>query len=316
MSQQQAASELHIRLQRLKSLFIDHDDARKVSRRVADIVGDFLAAQQLDLTAEVRGLAVLGNSGTGKTASVLEALSQIGMRRTRVGDNPRPFLAVQLSADATLRRVCSDILLEYGWAPKTRDNTQRIWADIGTYVARLQTIVLVLDEIQHVRSAGSHDRAALRDFLKSLVQPRETQVIPIVVGMPEFEEVFNSDIQLRRRFDLVHMRTLDPATDLKLAIQTLDSLVNAAGLSLTTSVTSPEFASRLLHASEYAFGEMCAVNLRGIKRAIQGESSNVDIGHFAEAHRSRYDCVPARNPFVAANFQDIKIGDPNADTPW
>lgn len=313
MSTSTPISEIHLRVQELRTLFIDHEDARKVSQIVGDIVGEFLASQQFNARVDTRGLVVLGKSGTGKTESVIHALSKLGLKETKAGDNPRPFLVVQLSADATLRRVCSDTLREYGWPAKARDNAQQIWSSVRDYVARLQTVVLVLDEIQHVRSAGPTERAALRDFLKSLVQPRQIRIVPIVVGMPEFEHVLNSDVQLRRRFDLVHMRSLDPAIDRERAIRTLNQYASHTGLNLSKSVTSRDFAARLLHASNYAFGEMCAVCLRGVKRALIDNGIDIEIAHFEEAHRLRYDCVPGVNPFIAADFHNIQIGDTNAD---
>ncbi|WP_282092941.1 TniB family NTP-binding protein [Epibacterium ulvae] len=209
---------------------------------------------------------------------------------------------VQLSSDATLRRVCVDILQEFGWPANARDNTQRLWTAACGYIERLQTIILVLDEIQHVRSAGQNDREALCGFLKSLVQPRQTQVVPIVVGMPDFHEVINSDVQLRRRFDIVNLRALDPALDRATAVQTLSEYAEMLGLPLAGDVRSKDFASRLLEASNHAFGEMCVVIQRAIKQVISENGQEITLQHFQDAHRLRYDCLPDQNPFVTEPF--------------
>lgn len=170
---------------------------------------------------------------------------------------------------------------------------------------RLQTAILVLDEIQHVRSAGPNDRAALRDFLKSLVQPRQIQLVPVIIGMPEFEEVLTSDIQLRRRYDVAHMRSLEPSLDLGRVRECLKTYCKAAGLRGQRELVQAEFGHRLLCAAQHAFGEMCAIIFRGIKQALTEGAPVLQISHFAEAHRLRYDCVPALNPFLSDNYLAI-----------
>ncbi|WGR55569.1 MULTISPECIES: hypothetical protein [Paracoccus] len=47
---------------------------------------------------------------------------------------------------------------------------------------------------------------------------------------------------------------------------------------------------------------MCAIILRAIKQALTECASVLQISHFAEAYRLRYDCVPALNPFLSDNY--------------
>lgn len=309
MSDLQLFGENDSRHQNLKSLFHENENAHRVHAALQESVADVLAAKQAGITCEARGIAVLGRSGAGKTASVLRALSEMGFDRTGVGDAERPFLVVRLSANATLRAVCADCLMEIGWRPKKIDSAQSLWADVRHYMKELKTFILVLDEIQHVRSAGQSDKAALRDFLKSLVQPSQNTIIPVVVGMGEFREVLVSDDQLRRRFDQVIMRDLEPIVDLAKPIKTLIFYAENCGLTLGESVLTRDFAARLMHASNYAFGEMCALCVAGIKRTIVGEQTSIEICHFADAFQRRSDCVPALNPFLAADFQNIQATD-------
>lgn len=302
-------SDVYQRHQMLRQMFIENPDAERIFCAISDVVGEYLAAADSGNKMEVRGVAVLGPSGTGKTESVLDALRRLGLVETVVGDSPRPFVMVRLGAKASLRGLCADTLLEYGWPPNQRDTAQIIWTKVNGYIRDLQTYILVLDEIQHVRSAGAVDRADLRDFLKSMVQPGQNIVIPLVVGTAEFLEVLNSDDQLLRRFRQVHMRTLDPAIDLEVAVRTLNQYAMAADLALAKSVRSRKCAARLLHAAKYAFGEMCAYCCAGIKQAMLESSAELSIQHFEDAYRLRTDCVPALNPFVAADFQNIQIGE-------
>lgn len=295
-------------------MFVDNTDAQRILDVLADIIGEYRVAQELGGKFETRCLAVLGPSGAGKTQGVLYALSKLGLIETIVGDINRPYVMIELSANASLRGLCADVLREYGWTANQRDTAQTIWNNVSNYIRDLKTYVIILDEIQHVRSAGPKDRAALRDFLKSLVQPRGTVVIPILVGMPSFQEVLVSDTQLKRRYKQVHMQPLDPAVDLERAVRTLARYVAAAELTMAKSVESREFAARLIHTSDYAFGELCAYCRAGIKRAMFDNSPTVGIEHFVAAYRHNTDCLPAVNPFIAVDFQSIQISEPPIDT--
>lgn len=292
-------SDLNHSTQALRRIFIEHEDAARIAALVADAVGDFAAAREAGLIQDARGVAILGASGTGKTESVLRALSLLGLQETKPGDETRPFLVVQLSADASLRRVCADILQEFGWPPGSSEKAQRIWSTAVQYMHRLDTSILVLDEIQHVRVAGQNDRAALRDFLKSLVQPRQVQLVPIIIGMPDFEEVLASDIQLRRRYDVVHMRQLEPSVDLARVRTCLKTYCQAANLRGHRALVQADFGHRLMVAAQHAFGEMCGFIVQTIKLAREEGATVLQVRHFAEAYRRHYDCVPALNPFLS-----------------
>lgn len=293
----------------LRKLFVDNSDAERVFRAIDDVVGEYQAAQESGGKFEARGVAVLGKSGAGKTLSVEHALSNLGLNETEIGDGSRPILIIELGAKATLKGVYSDICSEYGWDAGPRDTAQQIWTGIRGYIRDLKTFVIVLDEIQHVRSASATDRADLQNFLKSLVQPRQSVIVPILIGMPSFQDVLVSDRQLFRRYRQVHMRNLDPAIDLSVAIRTLNEIVDEAGLKMAPCVTSREFAARLLHTCGYTFGEMCAYCRAGLKQAMFDNSAEVRIEHFEEAYRFNTDCLPAVNPFVAVDFQNIQISD-------
>jgi hypothetical protein len=170
----------------------------------------------------------------------------------------------------------------------------------------LNTKVLLLDEIQHVRAAGPQDRKDLQAFLKSIVQPGGPRFMPILVGMPEFEEVLNSDTQLDRRYIKIKMRGLEPTTDLAVGMQILERYCNEIGLPMHSTIASKEFAARLLHAGLYSFGTISVWCRRGIFQAVATAATELTIEHFQEAYRSREDCVPALNPFLAVDFQHIK----------
>ncbi|WP_424988822.1 ATP-binding protein [Microbulbifer sp. S227A] len=198
-------------------------------------------------------LAVLGKSGSGKTAGVIHALLCLGLEETNIGDPYRPFLECALGGKASLRDLAQAVVQEYGWTGAT-GSAKTLWSKACNYMAELETRILILDEIQHVRAAGPQDRKDLQAYLKSIVQPGGHRFMPILVGMPEFEEVLNSDTQLDRRYIKIKMRSLDPSVDLAVGMQILETFCQTAEITMHDSVMTEDFASRLMHAGMYSFG--------------------------------------------------------------
>ncbi|OCX63723.1 hypothetical protein BFP70_12005 [Thioclava sp. SK-1] len=294
------------RIQTLRrDVFIEHPDAQRIARQIESALRGFLAAKEVGHPADARGVVILGRSGTGKTRSVLRTLGALGMQPTKVGDYPRHHIFVSLDDRVSLRRLRLLISEQYGRTPRSRDSAGDIWRYVAEFIDRLETRVIVLDEIQHVRTAGPQDRQSVRDALKSLVQPQSGQVVPILIGTPGFAEILNSDQQLRRRYSVVHMTNLDPGADARRAIQVLAHYAKKVGVALGTSVQTRDFAERLLHASYYALGELCEICILALSGAISAGDNVLEIEHFRITHAERFDCIPELNPFIAEDFANI-----------
>jgi hypothetical protein len=210
-----------------------------------------------------------------------------------------------LSARATLRDLSEEILRSFGWEGAT-GTAKSLWHKACNYMDALDTKVLILDEIQHVRAAGPQDRKDLQAFLKTIVQPGGPRFMPILVGMPEFEDVLNSDTQLDRRYIKLKMRSLEPTADLAVGMQILERYCSEINLAMHSSVASKDFAARLMHAGLYSFGIVSVWCRRGIFEAISTGATELEIQHFQAAYQSREDCIPALNPFIAVDYQNIK----------
>ncbi|WP_341486081.1 TniB family NTP-binding protein [Thioclava sp. GXIMD4215] len=298
--------EVDLQIQSLRrDIFIDHSDAQRIARQIEASLRAFRAGKELGHAADVRGVVILGRSGTGKTASVHRALASLGLPASKVGAYPRAQIYVSLRDDVTLRKLRGLISLEYGWTPKARDSAEDIWQYVVEYIERLSTEIIVLDEIQHVRAAGEKDRQSMRDALKSLVQPQRGQVLPVLIGTPAFAELLNSDQQFRRRFNVVHMTDLDPAVDASRAIRIVARYCEEVGIGMDKSVTSRDFARRLLHASYYALRELCEISLQAVKAALVAGNERLELAHFQTTHSERFDCLPEMNPFVAQDYLAI-----------
>ncbi len=288
-------------------LFIHSRDAKRIRERITETYEDFVTTIGSGRRFETRGIAVLGLTGTGKSEGTMQALEALGMSETTAGDPERPFLKLDLGARATLKSLSAALLEELGWPASHKDSAEAMLRSSRNYMAELKTRILVIDEIQHIRSTGKQDREDLQDFLKSLVKPRVGQIIPILIGMPEFNDVLASDGQLDRRYRKVRMSSFDPALDLARTIRILKIVAENTGSTLGDSVMTQDFAARLMHAGMYAFGEICVWCQRATAKAHRSGAEEVVIEHFQNCYRQEEDCVPALNPFIADDFETIKI---------
>jgi len=291
--------------EKLENIWFEQRDSLRIRDMIDDAYAEFTYALTSKARVDAPGIAVLGKSGSGKTNSVVRALQNIGLYESEVGDTERPLLVCELGANATLRGLSQEVLNCFGW-PAANGSAQYLWHKASDYFQQLNTRVLILDEIQHVRATGSKDQKDLQAFLKSIVQPGGPRFMPILVGMPEFEEVLNSDTQLDRRYTKIKMRSLEPVADLAIGMQILERYCNELQLPMHSSVASEDFAARLMHAGLYSFGSVSVWCRRGIFQAVATGATELAIEHFQEAYRSREDCVPALNPFIALDYQNIK----------
>lgn len=289
------------RNQKLNNIWFDRRDSQRIKDVITEAFEEFEYALATGSRFDAPGIAILGKSGGGKTASVVRALSSIELHETLPGDAPRPFLECTLGGRASLRDLSEAVLRSFGWEGAT-GTAKSLWAKACRYMVELETKVLILDEIQHIRAAGPQDRKDLQAFLKSIVQPGGHRIMPILVGMPEFEEVLNSDTQLDRRFIKINMRDLDPAVDLAVGMQILETYCKTVEMGMHESITSQEFAARLMHAGRYSFGSVSIWCRLGINAATKAGYSELSIQHFQDAYQSREDCIPALNPFIATDF--------------
>lgn len=301
-------TEAELRVQELAKIYIQHPNYTGVYEAMRKALGRFLAARKAGRTVEAFGVVVLGRSGLGKTAAVDHALDALGLSRTEIGDAERPVASVRIEGPATLRGLVVDIHSAYSEAaPRRRESAKDIWGRVLHLMRELGTFVLVLDEIQHVRSASDTEKIGIADILKSRLQDRTWPIVLILIGTPDFADVLANDRQLSRRLLKVHMADLTPSNDLKRTIRTLDRYAADAGLEMAPCVTTPDFAHRLLHAADYGLGELCGLCLAAIECLFEAGDEEIAIGHFEEAFRQANDCPSESNPFIAVDFEAINV---------
>ncbi|WP_233247598.1 TniB family NTP-binding protein [Caulobacter endophyticus] len=144
--------------------------------------------------APQKGLRVLAPTGSGKTRAAEEFIRMVTERR-QSGDEEFPVVLVPLDRATTSRKLFSSILQYFG-DEFTISATEAVLKERAyKFLRRFKTLLLIIDEVQHLTSAGSG--GDVTDSLKRLL---DDGVVPVVfLGTIEGKSLFTRNLQLSGR---------------------------------------------------------------------------------------------------------------------
>lgn len=148
--------------------------------------------------AKPSGLMLLGEAGTGKT-TLSKHLEAHGNEHC-TGYQQRVIYS-PLNGSTALGSVYSSILDRMGDpSPESGTNPRKLQRLVAGLTAK-KTDVLIIDETQHLITTRFNNNANLREVtnaLKSILDNGTTSLI--LAGLPEAKQLWENDLQLRRRF--------------------------------------------------------------------------------------------------------------------
>lgn len=266
-----------------------------------------LAELDLGQPSEGRGIAIIGESGSGKTTAVRRILRQQAFAGTDPGE--LRWISLRVPTPATQKDLARAILraLEF---PIVRDSTaSRMWDLVNFHLHLRKTWFVHLDEGQELGGRGSDtERAAVINALKSLMQIPDWPINLIVSGTPELHDLLAKDPQLSRRFFVVrfHPVTELDARDDVLAL--LEHYAAFAELRLGPDLADVEFIPRLIHAEREQFGIIVEFLIGAITCALSAGRAELRCADFAQFSAARTGNAFNRNPFTAADFRTVPTG--------
>lgn len=155
-----------------------------------------------------QGLRVLAPTGSGKTAAA-EAIIRLVHEQMPPSDTFVPIVIVPLDRATTPKKLMMAILYELEDPNYDRGSEMTLKRRVIEYFERLGTLLLIIDETQHLRVRKSTGNNDVTDTLKRLL---DDGVVPIVfLGTEEALPVFRSNLQLSgRMLAPVDLSPLDP----------------------------------------------------------------------------------------------------------
>jgi len=176
----------------VKDIVIPHTAFSEAERQIAQFF------RFAETKAEAEGLAIIGESGTGKTTVTSGFASRHRPVRKEDGLHV-PVLFASVPSQPTVKSL-AEVLLEADGDPKPGYGTE------NEKTRRLQKLmketgvkVVILDEFQHFVDQGTHKvMRHVADWLKRLID--DTRSTLVISGLPSCMAVIDQNVQLARRF--------------------------------------------------------------------------------------------------------------------
>jgi hypothetical protein len=148
--------------------------------------------------AEAEGLAIIGQSGTGKSTLVNAFAAKHRRFRTEEGLYV-PVLLVSVPSAPTVKSL-AEVMLQADGDPKPgygteNEKTRRL----VKLMKETRVRIIIQDEFQHFVDQGTHKvQHHVADWLKRLID--DTRSTLVISGLPSCTAVIDQNVQLARRF--------------------------------------------------------------------------------------------------------------------
>ena len=145
-------------------------------------------------------LAILGETGAGKTTLVHQWLARNNNTRSETPDGSRiPYLYVSVPAKASIKGTAAAFLTTLGDPNPGRGTPWNMVTRLHTLLKSCQVRMIFVDEFQHILDHDTqHGLNAVTDFLKDIIN--QTSIPMILIGQKgEAEPILRTNPQLSRR---------------------------------------------------------------------------------------------------------------------
>lgn len=291
----------------LRSKFVRHRKYLELKEQFDILLYRRRAEQENGGISEARGLALIGESASGKSTALNHLFSSHGdLQLLETGVERADVASFLVPSPASLKHVGMSCLNGLGY-PLRRDRAAGIiWELVWNSLKRRETLFLHLDEAQDLYvNSNVRERQSVVNTLKSLMQNKEWPTGIILSGMPNLRDLLNLDPQLARRFVPIHFSSIGEATDRNHVAKIVQQYTKAAGLVCVGEVSDIDFIRRLIHAGASQLGLTIELIIAAIEDALLTSENELRVENFVNAFRRRSGCIDDFNPFVRADFREI-----------
>jgi type II secretory pathway predicted ATPase ExeA len=252
-------------------------------------------------TAEPRCVAIVGETGAGKTTVASVYLSRYAVQTDgsadrvpvfyfKVPSNPR----IKSMAQTMLIRLCDPLL-------EKRRTQPQLTRGLVELIRETRVELVLIDEFQHFVSQG-HSKMPydVADWLKEVID--DSHVPVVLLGLPECTHVFDVNPQLARRFseryEITSFKWDDPKDRAEFRA-VLRAIEKKLPFSKVHPMSDEEFAFRMHIGTGGRMGYLMNVVRSGAEIAAFSEGDELKLEHIVqgyERHAWRSEMFPV-NPF-------------------
>jgi hypothetical protein len=303
-------NEIRKTIQYLRSVYLKTPAYQKLETHFRSLLEQRRADMAEGMINNARGIVVVGQSGSGKTAAIRELIRKNkSLLQTDATQDHCEFIGLQVPSPATMKYVGAATLRALGYPLSGDKQGPAIWDLVKVKLKLRQTCFLHLDEAQDLaRYQTDKERQSVVNTLKSVMENSYWPTGLILSGMPDLKKIVNQDPQLARRLYPVEIGRLHAIRDVAPVLETIQGYAAKAKIETQTSVRTENFAHRLMHAADYEFGLMAEITVQALSKALltDGFDAQLGIKHFADVFYERSAAIDALNPFIAEDFARIK----------
>ncbi|PWE49082.1 transposase [Thioclava sp. NG1] len=249
---------------------------------------------------ETRGVMVLGEPGSGKTALVRHHLQNHEGLVPIAGNDWSQYLHITVPSPATLKSVGLEILKKLHY-PNISERAERwkIWEAVKHRLSLLGIKVLWIDEAHDLFSpSAARERDDILKTIKSLMQGEHAVVI-VLSGTKLLGELTEVDLQVARRFSTVILSEISYASDGENLEGLIAHYAETAGLAVNFT---DDLIQRLIYASGNQFGRAVELIVFAIEAALEEGAKQLGVEAFASAWALQEGCGFDENIFVARDW--------------
>ena len=251
-----------------------------------------------------QALALLGESGAGKTTTVRHYEASLRQQLRRPVDQPSPLPIVTLSAETTPKDLLQMLLAAHG-DPVAQSGTRGQLEERFKKLAPLcnDVLGLALDEVHHAFEGKSgHKKVVMAATLKTLVSfyPKPIIILgPLLVdGYLESSDGLPMRFEQREYLEDLRLTLSDDLLDLRAVLEAMDAVLPCAP---GWSLASADMLKRLYVAGRGSFGRMVSLVRRACANGAIAGANAVGPSHYSAAWRvvaPRSKRRPEDDPFL------------------
>ncbi|WP_105374346.1 ATP-binding protein [Neorhizobium huautlense] len=265
-----------------------------------------------------RLFAVIGESGTGKSTALMQALNEMDGLRPYKGENGElriPFVHVEVSKTSTNKDVAVQLLKQLGQDADRNAKEDLLYETLKTQLREAGTLLLHIEEAQHLQKGGTAKAVRnLQDRFKSLLVIPDWPLHLILSGVEELSELFMGDQQLANRSLVMRFEPLKFPGDISLAKTILNDVAfENCKLKLEKSLETDDFLGRLIQSTGGGAGTMIEMVRSASYKALSKGHAKLDPKDFEFVYSRTSGSLPQDNIITAKNWGNIDRANALAD---
>lgn len=246
--------------------WIPYTRARRITQKMHDLMHHALSYR-------MPNLLVVGDTGNGKT-QIIRRFADAHPSYTREEDGHliMPVIYMQAPTDVTERSFYHSLLDVTGTPFRTADLVDRKQRQVINTLQRLETKLLIIDEIQHVLAGNQLKQ---RQFLNVLKYLSNDLMLPVVgAGIRTAFNAIQHDEQLASRFEPIGLPPWKMGEEY---LRLLTSFERLLPLKKPSKLAEEKLAYKLLSLCEGSLGQLAIILQKAAIQAIQTQQEHISL---------------------------------------